>query len=183
MSAPHTRTRIKGIVTLRVLQGGADLADRESPAPSTNKDNYIVVGASTKITITEKRDGNTERYELKGDYTALEPAETVPGKVSFEVSIDRVDLYDANLLEAFGYTDSGSNIVNQLRPMTIFIEQPVPDDGNGNNLTINGKEFKNRTLILPGCWFNGYATEYNIDDNDQKYTLNVTMIARTVIAA
>ena len=182
MAAPHTRTRLKGIVTLRVLRGGSDLADRESPAPSQNRDLYDVVGAATKITITEKRDGNTERYELTGSVLAFEPAETIPSKVSYEVALERTDLYDANLLEAFGYGDSASNILNQLKPLTIFVEQPVPDDGT-NPLSIGGKPFKNRTLILPGCWFNGYTTGYDIDDDNQKYIQSVTMIARTVISA
>jgi len=181
MASPNTRTRLKGIVTLRVQRGGADLADRMSAVP-TDPNAYSLVGAATKITVTETRSDNTQRYELTGDYQAFEPAETYPGKVSYEVALDRTDLYDANLLEAFGM-DVGSNIVKQLKPLTIFVEQPVPTEDDGvTPLSIDGTEFKARTLIIPGCWLNGYTAEYNIDDADQKYVLSITMVARTVIS-
>ena len=180
MAAPYTRTRLKGIVTLKVIKPElAGLADREAAVP-TDADSYLLVGAATKITITETRE-NSQRYELTGDYKAFEPAETYPGKVSYEVSLDRADLYEANLLEAFGL-DVGSNIVNQLKALTIFVEQPAPEDDNKNPLVIGGAALTPHTLIIPGCWLNGYSTEYNIDDADQKYVLSVTMIARTVIS-
>ena len=186
MAAPLTRTRLKGIVTLQVLKDdAAGLADRSSPVP-TDSNAYMAIGAATKITITETRENNS-RYELTGDYTAFEPAETYPGKVSYEVTLDRVDLYDANLLEAFdiqgvNHAGSRSNILNQLKPLTIFVTQPAPVDGDGQETGIPGKTFTARMLIIPGCWLNNYTTEYEIDA-DQKYVQSITMIARTVIAA
>ena len=188
MAAPSTRTRLKGIVTLRVIKDAeAGIADRDNTtAVPRDPNSYEIIGAASKITITETRENN-QRYELKGDYTAFEPAETYPGKVSYEVTLDRTDLYEANLLEAFkiaGVNNSGSksNILNQLKALTLFVEQPGPMDGNGDELVFNGAKLTGRTLIIPGCWLNGFSTEYDITDSDQKYVQSVTMIARTVLA-
>ena len=182
-NVPNTRTRLKGIVTLRVQRGGADLADRDSQPP-LDPNAYTIVGSATEVTIDEKRDGNNQRYELRGDYTAFEPAETYPGKVSYSITIARADMYDANLLEAFGYDNMNNNIVRQLKALTIFVEQPVPTDTDGvTPLTFGGVTFKGRTLIVHGCWLNGYTMKYDITEDDQKYVLNVTMIARSVIDA
>ena len=178
MALPGTRTRLKGFMTLRTVRGGVELADKDSPL---NLNGLMIVGASRKLTIDQKRGDNNFRREFGNTADAAKPAETYPGLVSYTIHIDRVDLYDANLQEAFGFV--GSNIVQQLRPIVIVAEQPVPMAADGiTPLSIQGRPFLIRSLIIPGCWFDNLQIEYDIDDQDQKFVLGVDMIARDVIS-
>lgn len=177
MAIPHTRTRLKGFVTLKAQRGGVELAD--IAVGDLNLDDLVVIGAAQQLVISQERDTNNFRREFNPAYDG-KPSETYPGLPTYTITLQRVDLYDANLLEAFGI--DGANIVDQYKPLVVVAEQPVPVDDNGNPLQIAGSEFKQRSYIIPGCWFNGLPLEYNIDDADQKYVVEVEMIARDVIS-
>jgi len=177
MAVPHTRTRLKGFVTLRTFPGGAFIEDPSTIA--ANLTNAVTVGSARSLTINQERDTNNMRREFGAPFTG-EPAETYPGLPKYSATLERVDLYDKNLLEAFGIDDV--NIVAQFKPLILVVEQPVPTDINGNPLTVNGIAMKPRTYILPGAWFNSMPIEYDIDDADQKFVAEVEMIVRTVLS-
>lgn len=172
-----TRTRLKGGVTLRTQRGGTGLADIESPLALND---LIIVGAASQLVIHQDRETNNFRREFNPEYEGR-PSETYPGLPIYKVTLHRVDLYDSNLLEAFGFT--GVNIVTQYKPITIVADQPVPVDDAGNPLVApGGVAFKTRSYIIPGCWINGLQIEYNIDDADQKQVVEIEMVVRDVIS-
>jgi hypothetical protein len=157
-----------------------DLADIESPLDAAALDNLVVIGAAQQLVINQERETNNLRREFNPAYSGR-PSETYPGLPTYTVTLQRVDLYDANLLEAFGI--NGVNIVDQFKPIVIVAEQPVPVEDDGiTPLKIAGNEFKQRSYIIPGCWLGSLPIEYNIDDADQKFVVEVEMIARDVIS-
>jgi hypothetical protein len=179
MAIPHTRTRLKGYVTLRAQRGGAELADVAVDAIPTI-DDLVVIGAAQQLIINQDRETNNYRREFNPELSG-KPSETYPGLPVYKVTLRRVDLYDANLLEAFGI--EGTNIVDQFKPITIVAEQPVPTKDDGvTPLDVAGSQFKQRSYIIPGCWLNSFPTEYDIDADDQKYVVEVDMIVRDVIS-
>ena len=180
MPLPHTRTRLKGYCTLKVSPGGVQLAEyhvdvTQDPAFR----NLITIGAAQQLTIEQTRESHYRR-EFDNNLNG-KPAETYPGLSSYKITLDRVDLYDASLIEAFGV--NGVNIADQYKPLVLMVEQPAPVDDNGAPLAIDGRELKIRSYMIPGCWFNGLPLEFNIDDEDQKYVAHVEMVARDVIAS
>jgi len=175
MAIAHTRTRLKGNVTLRTFPGGAFIEDQATIVQ--NLANAVIVGSCRGLTINQERETNNFRREFGAPFTG-EPAETYPGLPKYSATLERVDLYDKNLLEAFGIDDV--NIVAQYKPLILVVEQPVPEDLQGNPLTVNGSPMKRRTYILPGAWFGSMPIEFDIDDSDQKFVPEVEMIVRTV---
>jgi len=180
MAIAHTRTRLKGYLTLKASPVGVELAEYHvdvTQDPAFQK--MVVIGAASVMTIDQKREGHFRR-EFDPDLNG-KPAETYPGLSSYTVTLDRVDLYDANMLEAFHI--NGVNVAEQYKALVLVAEQPVPIKDDGTPLSIDGNEFKTRTLIMPGCWINGFTIEWNIDDEDQKYVTHVEMVVRDVIAS
>jgi len=177
MPIPHTRTRLKGFVTLRTVPGGVFQPN------AANLPALTIVGAAQYLMIDQERDTNNLRREFDPNLLG-KPAETYPGLARFNIELKRVDLYDTTLYEAFGI--AGNNIVDQFKPIVIVAEQPVPVDAQGNPLTVNdgtggSKAMKARTYIIPGCWFNRLPVEFNIDDADQKFVAEVALIAQDVV--
>lgn len=180
----HTRVRLKGKITLRTMvdpatgQGGNFLANPEQIAENFSQ--ARIVGSCQQLDIEQSRTTNGLRREF-GTLTGI-PAETYPGLPEFKATIYRVDLYDANLLEAFGFSDV--NIVAQFKPFVIVINQPVPLDGVnglvGSPLTIPGGVMKRRTYILDGCWFATMPIEFNIMDADQKFVQTAEITFRDI---
>ena len=182
----HTRVRLKGFITLRTMvdpvtgEGGTFLADPEKIAE--NFKNARIVGSCQQIDVEQTRTTNGLRREF-GTLTGI-PKETYPGLPEFKATLHRVDLYDANLLEAFGFDDV--NIVGQFKPFVIIINQPVPLDGAkglvGEPLTIPGGVMKRRTYIMDGCWFGSMPLEFNIMEADQKFVQTVDITFRDITA-
>ena len=175
MAVPHTRTRLKGFVTLATYPGGLYTEDPQTII--NNLGAFVTIGSAQSLTIKQDRETNNYRREFKGSEHPI-PAETYPGLPVYGATMERVDLYDTNLLEAFGVDDV--NIVAQYKPLVIQVIQPVPEDKDGNPLTINGKPLKGRTYILPGCWFASMPIEFNIEDADQKFVPSVDLMVKTV---
>jgi hypothetical protein len=177
MPIPMTRTRLKGYITLRTQAGGINLADVAVPLPPLNQ--LIIIGAAQQLTINQPRDTNNFRREFDPQQEG-KPAETYPGLPHYTVTLHRVDLYDKNMIESFGF--KGVNIVKQFKPIILVVEQPVPVDDAGNPLSVNGDEFKQRSYIIPGCWFNDMPIGWDIADADQKYVVEVEMVVRDIIS-
>ena len=180
MPVSHTLTRLKGFVTLRTVPGGAFLPD--TAAIVANINNLKIIGAAQRLYINQERDANNARWEFSsnpGDPgLAMTPAETYPGRSSFSVTLQRVDLYTTNMMEAFGF--ASVTITDQFKPIVLVVEQPVPEDPDGDPLVANGQEFKRRTYIIPGCWFNGMPVQWDIGESDLKHLVEVEMIVQNV---
>lgn len=184
----HTRTRLRGYVTLRTYPGGKFMPEPSGADLITlrNEGGLLLIGAASQLDIVQARDSNQARWEFKVDPgDAMIPAETYPGKVApVELTLQRTDLYDTNLIEAFGIK-TGYMLAKQYKPLILFVEQPAPENDDGTPITVkteSGKEipFKSRTLIIDGCWFNNLPMQYQIDETDLKYVAEVTMIGRKV---
>lgn len=176
----HTRVRLKGFITLRTMPGGTFLADPEKIAENFGQ--AKIVGACQQIDIDQSRATNSFRREF-GTKTGI-PAETYPGLPEYKGTLHRVDMYDANVLESFGFDDV--NIVSQFKPLVIIIQQPVPLDGAaglvGSPLTVPGGVMKRRTYIMDGVWFATMPLEFNIMEPDQKFVQAVDFIFRDLTA-
>lgn len=180
MPLAHTRTRLKGQITLRTIPGGVFLANSADIAGNLAATQLI--GSASELDITQERETNNYRREFSPETieSGGVPAETYPGLPHFSCTLRRVDLYEANMLEAFGFNDV--NIAAQFKPLIIVVEQPVPESAPGVPLTIPGGRMKRRTYVLDGCWFNNMPIEFNINDADQKQLVEVEMIVRNVFA-
>jgi len=172
---PHTRTLLKGNISLRTVAGGAFMADAATIA--ANLSTLPIVGAAQKFAIEQDRESNNFRREFDPTLQGT-PAETYPGLPKFHITLERVNLYDINILEVFGFT--GVNIVDQYVPIVVVASQVVPVDANGNALTVAGKPMKARSYIIPGCWFDELPMEFDITDDDQKMVQSIGMICQTV---
>ena len=176
-----TRTRLKGFITLQAFPGGAFVAD-----PNTIADylkGFKIVGSCQQLSIVQTRETNSFRREFSDENTESGgiPAETYPGLPSFSATLHRVDLYEANMLETFGFNDV--NIASQYAPMIIMIEQPVPTTNGlstGTPLSIPGGRMKRRSYYLDGCWFNNMPIEFNITDADQKFVQEAEITFRNI---
>ena len=175
MAIPQTRTRLKGYVSLYAQE--VDLADIELD-PLT-LDGLQLVGAAQSCVINQTREGNSVRREFNPALSG-KASETVPGLPSYEVTLKRIDLYDANFLESMGV--DGVNIVKQIKPLVIVVKQPVPVDKAGNPLTIKGRAFKERGYIIPGCWLKNLPLDFDIDSTDQSFIALVNLDVRDVIS-
>jgi hypothetical protein len=185
MAIPHTRTRLKGYVTLKATKGGLQLAEYHVDlAQDPAMKDLVTIGAAQQMTIEQSREGNFRR-EFSDGTNKLDgkPAETYPGLSSFKVNLQRVELYDTNFSEAFKIRgDNPSvNVADQYKPLLLQISQPIPINDDGSDLSVDNQVFRQRTYIVPGCWFNGLTIEWNIDDDNQKYIQSVDMVARDVI--
>lgn len=193
MPIPQTRVRLKGYVSLKTVAGGifldpsGDIAAQIAAIPPGQ---LITVGAAQKLMIDEIREENTQyRQFVMNPNTpeqAAKPAETYPGLISYRVEMSRVDLYDANLFEAFKI--AGRNIVGQYKAIILFVDQFTPPVTIQNSPTGDpNKPFAPRTLgetqrvIVPGCWFNRYPIGFDVTDTNQAFIAEVEMVAQDVI--
>jgi hypothetical protein len=151
-----------------------------------NLSNLPILGACSVFTIGQERTSNNLRREF-GPNPAVnlgKPAETYPGLPEYSVTLHRVDLYDTNLMEAFGY--DSLNIVAQTKPLVIVAEQAAPTNADGSFISLPGigggvaRTLAPRTYIVTGCWLNGFPTEFDITADDQKSMVEVEMIAADV---
>jgi hypothetical protein len=153
---------------------GADIAANLASLP--------ILGSIQHIEFNQERRTNNLRREFNPGLLG-KPAETYPGLPEYRVNLHRVDLYDENLLEAFGF--GGANLVDQFRSIVIVAEQVSPRVvTNGvetdTPLSVDGKPMKDRTYIITGCWLDDLNYEYDIVEDDQKFVQEVSMIAQDV---
>lgn len=175
-----TRTRLKGFITLRSIPGGTFVAN---PADiSGSLDGTKIIGAVQQLDIVQERETNSFRREFGPESTEDGgiPAETYPGLPHFSATLHRTDLYEANMLEAFGF--DSVNLAAQFAPLLIYVSQPVPVGADGNALKIPGGTMKRRTYVLDGVWFNNMPLQFNITDADQKQVVECEITFRNIRA-
>jgi len=174
---PHTRTLLKGNIELRSVSGGMFMADTATIA--ANWTILPILGAAQKLEIEQTRSTNNFRREFNPALQG-QPAETYPGLPEYRITLERVNLYDMNFLEAFGFV--GVNIVEQYIPIVVAATQVVPVDAAGSPLEIKGtgSTMKARTYIIPGCWFDELPMDFDITADDQKMIQTVRMICQTI---
>jgi hypothetical protein len=177
---PLTRVRLKGFgVKLEVSASNAPiLADQP-----VDFSNLVTIGSARKLVVDQRRNTNNVRREFSenGPGSEGKPIESYPGLANFEVTLDRVDLYDATIMEAF--TFSGINIVKQFKPMILQCTQLAPVDPiTGAAIRIPGspRDLLTRSYAIIGCWINGFTTEFDQEAEDQKFVQSITMIATDV---
>ena len=177
----QTRTRLQSYVTLKVIPGGFfwDPTGDDPQKLIAEASHLITVGAAQGLTINQEREGNDFRREfsnnrwLVGD--SVKPVETYPGLIKYSVDLERVDLYDKNLFQAFELDNDEYNIVGQYKALVLFVEQPVP------NITIGTTTLSPITRIVTGCWIDKYPIKYSVTETNQKYVVELNMVAQDVI--
>jgi len=194
MPVPSTRVRLKGYVSLKTVAGGLFLdpsGDITAQIAAIPPGNLITVGSAQKLTLDQNRDENTQYHSFVTNPSrpeqAAKPTETYPGIITFRVTLERVDLYDANLFEAFKIL--GKNVVAQNNPIILFVDQFTPPVTIQNSPTGDPtKPFAPRVLgetqriIIPGVWFDNLPTVFDITDNNQAFIASVEGVALDVIA-
>ncbi len=188
MPIPQTRVRLKGYITLRTVAGGVFLdptGDISAQIAAIPPGDIVTVGAAQYLMVDQTREENTfYRAFITNPLQperAAKPVETYPGLISFSLTLRRVDLYDANIFEAFRVF--GRNIVDQFKPLLLFVDQFTPDIKLENSPT--GTPVRQlgetQTVIIPGCWFNSFPISFDIQDSNQAWIPEVEMVAQDVI--
>jgi hypothetical protein len=195
---PLTRTRLQGFgVSIRAA--GWDepvLADSVFTAEELQK--LTIIGSASRLILEQERATNNYRRQFSTTDNPEDPGhlgkpiESYPGLASYRVTLDRVDLYDVNFMEAFGFP--GINIVNQHKPLILFCTQAAPQKfqidpitrlpipGTGEDITMKPKgaeptgTLKARSYAIIGCWIIDYPLNFDVFAEDQKFiqTLNLT---------
>ena len=97
----------------------------------------VILGAVQSITIKSERKTNSWR-EL--DYnTSGKIRETFPGLPGYDISLNRVVLYESTLSAALQFTD-GIDLIKQNRPLRLVVAMQNPDGAT-------------QTWYIHGVWF------------------------------
>jgi hypothetical protein len=123
--------------------------------------NETLIGAIQSLKIENQRHLNQWR-EL--DYTtAGKPVETYPGLPSYDLTIDRLVLYESMIADAF-YTDKDDSvdISKQTKPLLIKV---VLEDPNTADKT-SSEEIFTRTWFIYGVWLLDSTIDFGVDDVD-----------------
>jgi len=126
------------------------------------------VGAVQSLEINSTRETNVWR-EL--DYvTAGKPVESFPGLVSYDLTLERIVLYESTFLEAFQV--ASFDVLRQNNPLTLKVEMYGTEDAHA------------KTWYVYGVWFKGNPIRFDVTDpNDLRIIQRVEAIAAGVIAA
>jgi hypothetical protein len=194
MPPPSTRVRLKGYVSIKTVAGGLFLdpsGDITAQIAAIPPGSLMTVGSAQKLTVDQNRAENGQYHSFITNPSrpelAAKPTETYPGIITYKVMLERVDLYDANLFEAFKIV--GKNVVGQNNPFILFVDQFTPPVTIQNSPTGDpNKPFSPRTLgetqriIIPGVWFNNLPSVFDISDTNQIFVASVEGVALDVIS-
>lgn len=119
------------------------------------------IGAIQNLEITNERQLNIWR-EL--DYkTAGRPVESYPGLPGYELSLDRIVLYDSMISDEFySDVDDSLDISKQTRPLLIKISVICPDDEDKTS----SDQLLTKTWFIYGVWFLNSDIEFGVDNVD-----------------
>lgn len=147
---PVTTARLSTSITIRAIKGDLSTASSgDAAAIAALAQKAQVIGAVISFSEENPR-GTTPRYELDAA-KAGEMVERTPGLADNTLTLNRVVLYEADMLEAFGFTDAQS-IIDQNLPFIIVKEERSPD----------GSNVSTKTTIYEGCWFHNLPKVYDI---------------------
>lgn len=119
------------------------------------------IGAIQNLEIINERQLNIWR-EL--DYkTAGRPVESYPGLPGYDLSLDRIVLYDSMISDEFySDVDDSLDISKQTRPLLIKINLICPNDEDKTDST----ELLTKTWYIYGVWFLDSNIEFGVDNVD-----------------
>ena len=145
-----TIAQLSTSVTLWALKGGLDPADFDDVSSQLDlAKSFVPIGAVIEFSEDNPRP-TTPRYEIDAS-KAGEMVERTPGLEDHTMTLQRVVLYEADMLEAFGFEDAQS-IIDQNIPFIMIKVERSPA-----NSTI-----PTRTTTYEGCWFHNLPKSYSI---------------------
>ena len=128
---------------------------------------FTEIGAVQQLTINSKRSTNSWR-ELDF-HTAGKPVETFPGLPEYELTLERVVLYENMLLGALQFTED-YDIVKQNIPLTLRVHMWAPD-------TTDLAQYA-KTWFIYGVWFKRNPLEFDVTEvNDIRIIQTVEAVA------
>jgi hypothetical protein len=139
----QTQARLSTSISIFAIKGQLD------PNNPTNANSAVLVGGVLSLTEENPR-GTTPRYELDANKVG-EMVERTPGLADNTLTLNRVVLYETDMLEAFGFT-SAQSIIDQNIPFIIVKEERAPA----------GSTVQTRTTIYEGCWFHNLPKTFDI---------------------
>ncbi len=147
---PNTAARLSTSITIRAIRGSLETASSgDAQAILELAQTAPVIGAVYSFTEANPRT-TTPRYELDAD-RAGEMVERTPALADNTLTLNRVALYESDILTAFGFAE-GVSILDQNIPFLIVKEERAPE----------GSNVPTRTTIYEGCWFHDLPKSYDI---------------------
>jgi len=157
----------------------ADIKDTASLAAKLTEIQQLgfkEIGAVQRLEVNSTRDTNVWR-ELDWK-TAGKPVESYPGLPSYDLSLERIVLYQSNLLGAIGFDDM--DIIKQNKPLTIKVEMKDP----GSELATPPATTYDKVWYIAGVWFQSNPMSFDVVDvGDLRIIQEVSAIASGIFAA
>ena len=145
-----TIAQLSTSVTIRALRGELDFASLgDVAALQALAESSIPVGAVIEFTEDNPRT-TTPRYEMDANKAGA-MVERTPALEDHTLTLNRVVLYESDMLEAFGFKDAQS-IIDQNIPFVVVKEERAP----------TGSNVETKTTIYEGCWFHNLPKAYSI---------------------
>lgn len=166
---PYTNLRLQPYIKLYTIKGGAQLHTPEDILALVQGGKSLeVVGAMQKVTIKQTRDTNVWR-ELNSD-TYGQIQEVYPQLPEYSLVLDRLVLYQSNILEAFGF--DGSDLLHQNKPFLVVVSLLAPT---------NQTQVDPITYIYHNCWMQNFDLEFDITASDLRMLQSVNVATAGVI--
>lgn len=170
---PSTAARLATSITLRLLPNDINPAT----VTASQLQQAAVLGAVTEFSEDNNRPTET-RYELDADL-AGEIVEQLPQLVDRTLKLQRVVLYENDMLEAFGI--SGGDLINQSQPFAILKIETAPTGA----VDSKGAAVPTRISLYSGCWFTSNPKAFKVSGRDIRVMqdVNVAYARRRVVLA
>lgn len=173
VTGDYKNSLIKGLKTaykayIEVYAQNFDFSGSDFTQPSVLYSRFLEstqtakqIGAIQNLEIINERQLNIWR-EL--DYkTAGRPVESYPGLPGYELSLDRIVLYDSMISDEFySDVDDSIDISKQTRPLLIKINLICPDDEDKTS----SDQLLTKTWFIYGVWFLDSNIEFGVDNVD-----------------
>ena len=145
-----TLAQLSTSVTLWALKGGLDVTEINDALTLQNlAESFVPIGAVIEFSEDNPRP-TTPRYEIDAD-KAGQMIERTPGLEDHTMTLQRVILYESDMLEAFGFRDAQSIIDQNIAFIMVKTEKSPP-----------GSVIPTRTTTYQGCWFHNLPKSYSI---------------------
>ena len=171
--------RPKCYITISAGQFTISRQDINNPVNLVQKlsGGFTPIGAVQKLTFKSTREANIRR-ELNYS-TAGKPVEAFPGLPSYELTLERVVLYQSTILSAFGFVGD-YDIIKQNIPLTLKLDLP----GGILPGTTTVDPATSKTYYIYGVWFQSNPMKFDVTEpNDIRIIQEVNAIAAGIISA
>ena len=149
--------------------------DQTAGLPDFNLSNMNQIFAVQKVSLNNNRIDIHHWRELNtDDFIGDTPSpikETYPALATYELTLDRVVLYESNMLEAFGFP--GHDIIFQFQPLVLAFSLFKPAATTGGPASA-------KTLFFHGCWLQNNPLEFDVNADDLKIIQSVPIKAAGV---